>query len=537
MAENYPAPSGSPQDNSCKAIYDALATDRDLYLERARKVCKLTIPRLVPENGANASTTMPAPFSSVGTRGVNNLASKLMMALFPPNAPFFKFKVEPYLADKMADLSTEQTNIQAEIEQNLVKAEEAVQTEIETSGFRVVAHEAMLHLLVSGNTLVFWPDEEIRPKLYHLDQYVVERDPMGKAVRIITLEKLSEATLPDEVHEQLVASQPTETRDSLNRSYDLFTHAEWSSGGGKKPYWTVYQECRGVRIAGSDATYSEDSFPYLPLRGSHCSGEHYSRSYGEEYLGDLLSLEGLSQSIVEGSAAMARGLFLVNPAGTTDINTLSNKPNWGFAEGNAADVTVLRVDKFADFRVAAETAKSIEQRLALAFLLNSSVQRQAERVTAEEIRFMAQELESALGGVYSLLSIEFQLPLINLLVYRMGKAKRLPKLPKKVVKPSVVTGIEALGRGNDLNRLREAFGTAKEIYGPEVAQQYTNPREGYTRIFTAAGVRAEGLVRTAEEIAQAQQQAQVQHAAETFGPEAIRQMGAQNQQQTSPQTG
>ena len=42
----------------------------------------------------------------------------------------------------------------------------------------------------------------------------------------------------------------------------------------------------------------------------------------------------------------------------------------------------------------------------------------------EEIRYMASQLETALGGVYSLLSQEFQLPLVQLLMKRMSKAKR-----------------------------------------------------------------------------------------------------------------
>lgn len=46
-------------------------------------------------------------------------------------------------------------------------------------------------------------------------------------------------------------------------------------------------------------------------------------------------------------------------------------------------------------------------------LLNSAVQRNGERVTAEEIRYVAGELEDTLGGVYSLLSQELQLSLIR----------------------------------------------------------------------------------------------------------------------------
>ena len=86
-------------------------------------------------------------------------------------------------------------------------------------------------------------------------------------------------------------------------------------------------------------------------------------------------------------------------------------------------------------------------------MLNSAVQRNAERVTAEEVRFMAQELETSLGGVYSILSQELQLPLIKILIFRMEKQGRMPVFPKNVIKPQIITGMEALGRGQDLNKL------------------------------------------------------------------------------------
>lgn len=98
-----------------------------------------------------------------------------------------------------------------------------------------------------------------------------------------------------------------------------------------------------------------------------------------EYIGDLVSLDGLSQAILEGSAAMSRILFLVNPAGTTDVNALTKAPNGGFVSGLPSTSNTLRVDKAGDFRVALEQANSIRERLSYAFLLNSAVQRGGER--------------------------------------------------------------------------------------------------------------------------------------------------------------
>ena len=45
------------------------------------------------------------------------------------------------------------------------------------------------------------------------------------------------------------------------------------------------------------------------------------------------------------------------------------------------------------------------------------------------------------------------MPVVTRLMERMSKEKRLPKLPKDIVKPTIVTGVEALGRGNDLQKL------------------------------------------------------------------------------------
>jgi hypothetical protein len=250
-----------------------------------------------------------------------------------------------------------------------------------------------------------------------------------------------------------------------------------------------------------------DKNPFIALRFSRVDGESYGRGLVEEYLGDLKSLEALTQAIVEGSAAAAKVLFLVRPNGTTRIKTVADAPSGAIVQGDAQDVSTLQVQKFNDFRVAQETAQKIQDRLAAAFLLNSSVQRNAERVTAEEIRFMAQELESTLGGVYSVLSQEFQLPLINILLARMVKQKKMPKFPKEAVKPQIVTGMEALGRGQDLNKLSQFLEYLAPL-GPEVLAQKLNIDDYMDRLGASLGIDTGGLIKTDEQIQQEQAEAQ-----------------------------
>ena len=134
---------------------------------------------------------------------------------------------------------------------------------------------------------------------------------------------------------------------------------------------------------------------------------------------------------------------------------------------------------------------------------------------------LSQELESALGGLYSILSQEFQLPLVTRLMDRMSKKDKLPKLPKDIVKPTIVTGVEALGRGNDLNRLDMFLAGANQVVGPEAVAQYVNVGDYFKRRATALGIETEGLIKSDEEIQMAMQQAQQQEMMMKLGAPAV----------------
>ena len=130
----------------------------------------------------------------------------------------------------------------------------------------------------------------------------------------------------------------------------------------------------------------------------------------------------------------------------------------------------------------------------------------------ERVANMAGELEDALGGVYSLLSQEFQLPLVNRIMDRMTSKRRLPKLPKGVIAPTIVTGLEALGRGHDLNKY-QALMQSIGILGPEVIAEHLNPADFIKRVGTALGIDMDGLVKSQEQL-QAEQQAAMQQTQE-----------------------
>ncbi len=509
-----------PEQGSAGALYKTLEQDRMPFLRRAIEASNLTIPTLVPPLGHDKATKFYTPYQSIGARGVNNLASKLLLALLPPNTPCFRLDIDSSTLEKLGVVPEQK----ADVEAKLAKMERSVQRKIETEAIRVSTFEALKHIVVGGNGLLYLPQKG-GMRVFHLHNFVIQRDPMGQVLDIVVKETVAKAVLSDEVRDML-GSEPVgkdneskeEKRASLDKdqtsrttNIDMFTHVRWE---GSK--WLVYQEVQGLKIPSSMGEYPAEKSPWIPIRMAKIDGESYGRGYVEEYLGDLKSLEGLSQAIIEGAAAAAKILFLVNPNGTTSMDDLATTESGGFCQGTADDVNVLQLQKYNDFRVALDASRTIEERLSFAFMLNSSVQRAGERVTAEEIRFMAQELEAGLGGVYSILSQEFQLPLINRLMFRMQRSKELPTLPKGVVEPVIVTGIEALGRGNDLNKLDTFMEAVMQI--PEATAR-VNWGDYMTRRATALGIDTEGLIKTDEQVQQEQQQAQMmQMAQQGLGP-------------------
>ena len=122
---------------------------------------------------------------------------------------------------------------------------------------------------------------------------------------------------------------------------------------------------------------------------------------------------------------------------------------------------------------------------------------------------MVNDLESALGGVYSILSQEFQLPLVVRMMDRMTKQKRLPPLPEGVVTPKIVTGLEAIGRGQDLTKIQQFIQVLSPL-GPEVLQSVINIDDLVKRAGNSLQIDMDGLVKSPEQKAkEMQQQAQM----------------------------
>ena len=474
---------------NAKSRYDHLSSYRSQFLDTAVQCSKLTIPYLIQRDEHRVThQTLIQPWQSVGAKGVVTLASKLMLSLLPPQTTFFKLQLRD---DKLGEeLPTE---MRSELDLSFAKMERMVMDSVAASSDRVVVHQALKHLVVGGNALIFMGKDGL--KHYPLNRYVVDRDGNGNVIEIVTKELINKNLLPEE----LTKGPPSVTDESFSSENDaeVYTHVRLDNNR-----WLWYQEVYGKKIPGSDSKAPKDASPWLVLRFNSVDGENYGRGRVEEFLGDLKSLDALSQALVEGSAAAAKVVFVVSPSSTTKAQTLAKAGNGAIVQGRPDDIGVIQVGKTADFSTAANMASSLERRLSDAFLIMSV--RQAERVTAEEVRLTQLELEQQLGGLFSLLTVEFLLPYLNRKLLVLQRSGQLPKIPKDLVNPTIVAGINALGRGQDRESLTSFIMTIAQTLGPDALMQYINTDEVIKRLAAAQGIDVLNLVKSMEQIQQEQ---------------------------------
>ena len=482
--------------------YTQLTRGRSQFLDTAVECSRLTLPYLIQEDLSSRPThqKLATPWQSVGAKSVVNLAAKLMLALIPPQTSFFKLQIRD---DKLGEEFT--PDIRSELDLSFAKMERMIMDHINASSDRVVVHQALKHLIVSGNALIFMGKEGL--KNYPLNRYVVNRDGNGNICEIVTKELISRRILGQDLPELLMPESVVNSpgsdgykTGSDDHDVEVYTYVRLDNNGR----WVWHQEAFDKIIPGSRSTAPKNTSPWLCLRFNTVDGEDYGRGRVEEFLGDIRSLEGLSQALVEGSAAASKVVFLVSPSSTTKPKTIADAGNGAIVQGRPDDVGVIQVGKTADFRTAAEQMQNLERRINEAFLVLSV--RQSERTTAEEVRLTQMELEQQLGGLFSLLTVEFLIPYLDRTLHILQRNKEIPKIPKELVRPQIVAGVNAIGRGQDQQSLVQFAQTLAQTMGPEVMAKFLDPAEYVKRLAAAQGIDVLNLVKTPETMAQEKQQ-------------------------------
>lgn len=489
--------------------YEQLAIQRDPYLRRARHSAKYTIPYLFKEEGHGPASDFEDPHQSVGAQGTNNLSGKLLLTFSPPSRPFWRLRPNAESETQLDQLRDSNPEVVTEIELQLSRVEQMMQSEDARTRSRAKTYEAIRELVVGGNAALVFDKEGTRH--YNLSQYVCCRQYDGDILEFITKEKIARINLPVKWHEKYRETGGNGEGGDGKDEVDVYT---WYKLNPDKS-WSYHQEAGGIEIPDTRGIIGRKrTRPFMVLRWTRVDGEHYGRSFCDDHIGDLRIAEGLSRAIARAASIGAKIVYILSPNSTLRPEDLEQAEDGEFVTGFREDISMLGHEaKAYDLNVARQVLADVIQRLQQAFLMLTSVQRNAERVTAEEFRRLAQELETGLGGPYTVLAEEYQYHKAELLLDRVThRDPKLIKLPQQI-ETTLVTGVDALGRNQELMELSASMQVAVNVLGPEVVR-YFKPMEVLKRILASNGTRTDNLLKSEEELAQEQQQAQAAALAE-----------------------
>jgi len=480
--------------NFAKSRWDALSINMGDLLDNCRKFADITMPFILPpDDQTQGYSATKQPLNNITARGITNICSKLLVALLPPNSAFFKLNVDEQTLLNMGANPDEIDTMMADINLNLSQIESEATRIIESSTLRKRFFDALVLLVVTGNALLHVDVKNNASRTFSLLNYRVNRDHTGVVREIILSEQVEYRSLDDAIQKQITDEAPSNSGD--DKFIELLTYIYLEDGN-----YHQFQEINGVKINGTDGKYPINKSPWLAIRFSQRNNSDYGVGLIEQYYGSISELENYhiaSRDFITTVSDVKFGIKTGSSLTPRKLAALKSGEVIGNCDMN--DVTELKITRQSELQIIEKMMGTLKAELAQIFLLTSGNIRNAERVTAEEIRMIAQELESSLGGTYSLLSIELQSPIVSIILSQTPSFAQL----SDEVSFQITTGLAALGRSHELAKLDEFISRVAQS-NPESI----NWEEYGKRVATSLGIDPSNLLKSQQQLQQEQMQQQ-----------------------------
>lgn len=475
--------------------YQRLATIREPVLERARLLASLTDPAILPRKLQTQDHEQTENWQSIGSRGLDQMASAYMFATWPVNQPWGALSLPPRI-EYAPDADRE---LLRQVKERLMMVEMVARAKLEQSyvkpksnrrhlGFRSVKRQVVKSILATGEALEYL-DNDYRLHMYRRDRYVTVRNDAGDVLMHIVAERVDPLDVSigklgtDQVLVRAKLNRgELEDKDIDKRMMDLYTRVKWQ--GGK---WLITQELNGEQIN----EFTESVSPFFSTCYDLLPGEHYGRGYIENKLGDLLMLDKSSQRLAEIAARAARSI-VVNDESKSRIRSqqMEKWPNGSVQSGAVENVgdrnfvpglALIESINIPETSVLAQYVQTLRLELGKAFGLELDLQPRGDRVTATQVLRVASAADRGSDGMLPSTIEQQHTPLMQRLIYMVNRDHPglVPTLPDDA-EIKVTTGLAAMTREQDLEKLLQGVQYLTAIGGQDaldiaaISQQILN---------------------------------------------------------------
>jgi len=416
--------------------WQQLDANRSGFLRNCELFASYTLPKIcLATNYKQNNEVLTQDYQAVGAQAANHLTNKMMLALFAPSRPFFRLDATPSGAGKIMKAGVPETDLAMV----LGKLEQGAVSLLDKRALRPKLFNAVKHLIITGNVMLAF--DKLTMRTIGIRNYVVRRSVSGKVIEMMIRDRV----LVDELDQDVQDYAQQELKNREDRKVCLYRWIKYTADGD----YVMSQWVDNTKLPERfDGKWPEKDCPYKPLTWDLADEQDYGTGLVEDYSADFAGLSALSKAQIQGAILASEFRWLVNPAGMTKVEDFEGTPNGGAMPGSEGDIVLISNSKSTDLKVTMDMSAEYINRIGRAFLLGSVLVRDAERVTAEEIRMTANELETALGGGYSRIAVDFQTPLAAWLLQgvQVDTAEDF--------EPTIVTGLDALSRAGDLDELK-----------------------------------------------------------------------------------
>lgn len=447
-----------------KALFNRYKDDTVLF--KSRKYAHWTLPQLMADIsilGPDRTVVLERDYQEIGALLVNNLASKLAGLLFPSSRPFFNVE----LGKVVKDAATKKGVAPEDLASGIAQLEMNSCQRVFLNGSFEQLVLAMKHLIVTGNVLLYRDTKAAKTATYGVSSFSVRRDGRGNLMDCVLREFTDFRALAPEVQQVLALKNHSYKLDTdETQTIELYTRIRRDQNTHGDVVYHVSQQAQDLDV-GTPGVYPEHLCPWQVVPWSLIIGESYGRGLVEDYAGGFAKLSDQSLAATLYGIEAARLINLVAPGQGANVDELNAAGVGEYVQGTEESVHAHEGGDANKLEQMEATIQNTFGRLGRAFMYKANT-RDAERVTAYELKQDALEAEATLGGTYSSLSASMQVPMAHVLLHETDPGM-LEGIVTGNIKLGIVAGLNALGRQANIQNLAAAAQDAAAII-PVLAQ-------------------------------------------------------------------
>jgi hypothetical protein len=435
----------------------------DTVIQKAIKMAHWTLPQLMADLSLSLNGTqhiLERDYQEVGALLVNNLSPKLAAMLFPSSRPFYKIDA----SDALVKAAEGKGMTKVQLTSNFAQLEQKSCQRIFLNASYAQLIQLLRHVIVTGTGLIYRDSKAGKFITYGLQSFSCKRDGQGTLLDTVIREYTHIEALSPTVQTALrMAHRSRYARTDDCPPVELYTRIQRKQGASGKVYYEVTQEADEVPV-GTTGLYPELLCPWQVVTWSLIAGENYGRGLVEDFAGGFAKLSDGSHAAALYGIELMKVVNLVAPGMGADIDELANAESGEYVQGAPGAVSAYENGDATKLQVMRAELEAVITNLSRAFMYKGNT-REAERVTAFEIKQDALEADNVLGGAYSTLAAGMQVPFAHILLTEVN-SDMLEGIVSNTVELNIVAGIPALGRATDVQNLILAAQDAIAIINP-----------------------------------------------------------------------